>query len=106
MTTEQQRLVPRLVAITGSTAWFLANGLDAFSMLLAVQVGSRLPAMPFHPAESFLLYAGFRLLGTIAVWLAVMAVGNRWPALRGSGWSGLTALALVTAIGAWWRIYG
>ena len=106
MTAEQSGLVPRLVAITGSAAWVLANGLDVVSMLIAIQMGSRLPTMPFHPAESFLLYAGLRLLGTIAVWLAVLAIGRRWPALRGSTWSGLTALAQVTAIGAWWRISG
>ena len=106
MTAEQSGLLPRLVAITGSTAWVLANGLDVVSMLIAIQTGSRLPTMPFHPAESFLIYAGLRLLAAIAAWLAVLAIGRRWPALRASSWSGLTAFALVTAIGAWWRING
>ena len=106
MTKEPRVLIPCLVALTGSAAWILANGLDVLSMLIAIQMGARLPTMPLHPAESFLIYAGFRLLGTIAVWLVVLAVGRRWPALRGSGWSGLTAFALVTAIGAWWRING
>ncbi|MBN1641818.1 MAG: hypothetical protein JXA09_11330 [Anaerolineae bacterium] len=103
---ERSKLMSRLVAITGSVAWGLANGLDIISMLLAIQMGNRFPRMPFHPAESFLIYAGLRALGTIAVWLAALAVGRRWPTLRGSSWTGLTAFALVTAIAAWWRVYG
>jgi hypothetical protein len=101
---EGSKLIPRLVAVSGFTAWVVANGLDVLSMFSAIRTGARFALMPYHPAESFLLYAGFRLLGTIGVWLAIVVVGRRWPELRSSAWSALTAFALLTAIAAWWRV--
>jgi hypothetical protein len=103
--------VSRWTAITALLAWVLANGLDVFSVLWIVQEGGRLAlarsdVVYLHrPAEFFLIYAGMRFLGTLAVSLGVMSVSKRWPFLWRAAWGALTACALATAAGAWWRLY-
>ena len=66
-------------------AWALANALDVFSVLVLVQAGGRMVLARHHPAESFLIYAGLRLLGTLAVPLAVVSAGKRWPSVVAGG---------------------
>jgi hypothetical protein len=92
-------------SITSLLAWVLANGLDVFSVLILVQAGRRMVFARHHPAESFLVYAGLRLLGTMALPLAVAASSKRWPAASRAAWGALTACALATAAAAWWRLY-
>ena len=93
------------LSITAVAAWVLANGLDVLSALYSVRFGSTFALARYHPAEAFLIYAGMRLLGTMAVWLLVASVSRRWSSVSRIVWSALTACALVTAIAAWWRLY-
>ena len=98
--------VPRLLAATAMLTWALANGVDIFSVLFLVQTGGlALPVARLRPAEFFLAYAGLRLLGAIAVALAIPFVSKHWPAARSAAWSGLTAFSLVTTLAAWLRLY-
>jgi hypothetical protein len=83
----------------------LANGLDVLSVLFAVRFGNTFSFARNHPAEYFVIYAGVRLLGMLAVWLLTACVGKRWPSTSMTVWSALTACALVTSIAAWWRLY-
>jgi hypothetical protein len=92
-------------AITTLLAWVLANGLDVFSVLILVQSGGRLAFARFRPAESFVIYAGLRVLGTLAVSLGVVSASRRWPSVSRAAWGALTACALATAAAAWWRLY-
>jgi hypothetical protein len=101
----RERWISRWVSATAVVAWVLANGLDVVSMLFAVQFGGLLTFSRYHPAESFLIYAGMRLLGTLAVLLVVIWVSRRWSSMSSTVWSALTAGALVTALVAWWRLY-
>jgi len=97
--------VPRLLAATAVLTWVVANGMDVLSMQFAVQFGGlAFPTARLRPAEFLLIYAGFRLLGTIAVALAILFVLKYWPAVRSAAWSALTAFSLVTALAAWWRL--
>jgi hypothetical protein len=94
-----------MVAATAAITWVLANGVDLLSMLLLVQGGGVVyPSARLYPAEFFLLYTGFRVLGAIAVVLAVAFVAKHWPALRSSAWSALTAFSFVAALTAWLRL--
>jgi hypothetical protein len=93
------------VSLLSLLAWVLANGLDVLSVLALVRAGERMILARHHPAESFLLYAGFRFLGTLALPLAVLSVSKRWPSLSRAAWGALTACALATAAAAWWRLY-
>ena len=93
------------LSISAVAAWVLANGLDVLSVLFSVRFGNTVALARRHPAEAFLIYAGMRMLGTMAVWLLVVSVSRRWPSLSRIVWSALTAWALVTAIAAWWRLY-
>lgn len=86
-------------------AWVLANGLDVLSVLYVLQFGSVWSFVRYHPAESFLIYAGMRLLGTLCVILLVFWVAKRWPSVFRAAWGALTVCALMTAIAAWWRLY-
>jgi hypothetical protein len=90
---------------TSILAWGLANGLDVLSVLVLVQAGGRMAFARQHPAESFLIYAGLRLLGTAALPLAVASVGKRWPSLSRAAWGALTLCALATAAASWWRLH-
>jgi hypothetical protein len=92
-------------SITSLLAWVLANGLDVYSVLILVQAGRRMVFAQHHPAESFLIYAGLRLLGTMALPLAVVSSNRRWPSASRAAWGALTACALATAAAAWWRLY-
>jgi hypothetical protein len=92
-------------SVTSLLAWVLANVLDVFSVLVLVQGGGRMILARHHPAEAFLIYAGFRLLGTVALLLAVVSAGRRWPAMSRAVWGALTVCALATAAAAWWRLY-
>jgi hypothetical protein len=92
-------------AFTSHVAWILANVLDVYSVLLIVQSGRRLAYAPHHPAESFLIYAGLRALGTLAVSLGALSAGRHWPWSARAVWGALTACASVTAVAAWWRLY-
>ena len=91
--------------LTSHLAWILANVLDVYSVLHVVRSGARLAFAPHHPAESFLIYAGLRALGTLAVSLGVLSVGRYWPWSARAAWGALTACAGVTAVAAWWRLY-
>ena len=106
---KQKSWIPKLTVITAGVAWALANGLDMLSMLLFVQTGGQLALarqiMRCHPAEFIVLYAGMRLLGTLAVYLLVMFAEKHWPFTSQALWNALTACSLVTAVAAWWRIY-
>ncbi|HUT20186.1 MAG TPA: hypothetical protein VM366_13605 [Anaerolineae bacterium] len=104
---KQALWVPQLLAATAVLTWVLANGMDVLSMLFAMQLGGgfAFASARFRPAELFLIYAGFRLLGTIAVGLFVLFVLKYWPAVRSAAWSALTAFALVAALVAWWRLH-
>ena len=93
------------LAVTAVVGWVLANGLDVLSVFYSVRFGNTLVLTRYHPAEYFLIYAGMRLLGTLATWLLVVSVSKRWPFMSRIVWSALTACALVTAIAAWWRLY-
>jgi drug/metabolite transporter (DMT)-like permease len=93
------------MAVTSVLAWALANILDVYTVLVLVQTGGRLALFPHHPAESFLIYAGLRLLLTLAFPLGVLLVSRRWPWTSKVIWNALTAGALVTAVAAWWRLY-
>ncbi len=93
------------LAVTAVVAWVLANGLDVLSVLYSVRFGNTFVFARYHPAEYFLIYAGMRFLGTLAVWLLVVSASKRWPYMSRIAWSALTACALVTAIAAWWRLY-
>jgi hypothetical protein len=86
-------------------AWVLANVLDVLSVLALVRGGGRMVFARYHPAESFLLYAGLRFLGTLALPLALLSIGRRWPSTSRAAWGALTACALATAAAAWWRLY-
>jgi hypothetical protein len=92
-------------SITSLLAWVLANGLDVFSVLILVQAGRQMVLARHHPAESFLVYAGLRLLGTMALPLAVVSSSKHWPSASRAAWGTLTACALATAVAAWWRLY-
>ena len=92
-------------AFTSHVAWVLANALDVYSVLFLVQSGGRLAFAPHRPAESFLIYAGLRVLGTLAVSLGVLSVSRRWPWAARAAWGALTACAGVTAVAAWLRLY-
>ena len=92
-------------AFTSHMVWILANALDVYSVLCFVQSGGRLAFAPHHPAESFLIYAGLRVLGTLAVSLGVLSVSQRWPWAARAAWGALTACSLVTAVAAWWRLF-
>ena len=94
------------VPVTSLLAWVLANGLDILGILVLVQEGGRTALAPRHPAEGFLIYAGLRLLGTLALPLAVVSTGRHWPSASRAAWGALTVCALATAAGAWWRLYG
>lgn len=85
-------------------AWGLSNGLDVLSVLFAIRLGG-FPLARYHPSEFFLIYAGMRLLGTLAVTLVVALVNKHWSSLSRTVWSALTACALMTAIVAWWRLH-
>jgi hypothetical protein len=101
----QEERTSRWLSVTAVIGWVLANGLDVLSALFAVQFGKVFPFARNHPAEYFVIYAGIRLLGTLAVWLLAAAAGRRWSSLSTTVWSALTACALATAIAAWWRLY-
>ena len=92
-------------AVTALVAWVLANGLEIFSVFFSMQLGGQLGFVRYHQAEYFLLYAGMRMLGTLAVCLLVLFVSRRWPGTSKTVWSTLTFCALVTAVFAWWRLY-
>ena len=92
-------------AATSLLAWLLANALDVFSVLVLVQAGGRMAIARHHPAESFLIYAGLRFLGTAALPLVVVSAGRRWPSVSRAAWGALTVCALATAAAAWWRLY-
>ncbi len=90
-------------AVVAGIAWGLANGLDILSALLATQHGGR-RAAAFHPAESWLFYAGLRVLATLALYLLIVWVSRQRQSLFGVAWTNLTVCALVTAVIAWWRL--
>ena len=100
----RERLLIWGVAVTGVVAWVLANGLDVISALLMVRLGGAFAFSRYHRAEFFMIDAGMRLLGTLAVWLLVALVNKHWPSVSRIAWSTLTACALVTATAAWWRL--
>jgi hypothetical protein len=83
----------------------LANGLDVLSVLYVLQFGSAWSFVRYHPAESFLIYAGMRLLGTLGVLLLAIWVTKHWTSAFRTAWGALTVCALATAIAAWWRLY-
>jgi hypothetical protein len=95
----------RWLAATATGGWLLANGLDVLGVLFAVRYGNAFMFARHHAAAYFLIYAGMRLLGTLAVWLLAASVGKRWSEVSTTVWSALTACALVTAVAAWWRLY-
>ena len=101
----RQALVSSAIAGSAAVAWVLANGLDVLSVLYVLQFGSAWSFVRYHPAESFLIYAGMRLLGTLGVILLVVWVTKRWRSVFRTAWGALTVCALVTAIAAWWRLY-
>jgi hypothetical protein len=106
MTVNRQRAwVSNAIAGSSITAWFLANGLDILSVLYGLQFGGSWSFLRYHPAESFLIYAGLRLLGTLAIVLLVVWITKRWASVFRAAWGGLTVCALTTAIAAWWRLY-
>jgi hypothetical protein len=86
-------------------AWVLANLLDVFSVLAMVQDGARMVWARHHPAEAFVIYGLFRLLIALAVPLGAASASRRWPWVARTAWGMLTLGALVTAAGAWWRLY-
>jgi hypothetical protein len=104
----QKDWITKLTATTAVVAWALANGLDVVSMSLFVQAGGQLvfasQIMRQHPAEFVMLYAGMRVLGTLAVYLLVTFAQKQWPLLSQTLWSVLTACSLATAVAAWWRV--
>jgi len=91
-------------AAVAGIAWALANGLDILSMLAAIQNGERLATAALHPAESWLFYAGLRILATLALYLLTVRVSRRRQSLFGVAWTSLTVCSLVTAVIAWWRL--
>jgi hypothetical protein len=96
----------RSLVVSAVVTWVLANGVDLLSMLYAVQMGEvTFRNARLGSAEFYLVYAGFRLLGTMAVGLAIGFVSKHWPTVRSTAWSALTAFSLVTAFTAWWRLY-
>ncbi len=101
----RQAWVSSAIAGSAATAWILANGLDVLSVLYVLQFGSTWSFVRYHPAESFLVYAGMRLLGTLGVLLLTIWVIKRWTSVFRTAWGALTVWALVTAIAAWWRLY-
>jgi hypothetical protein len=92
-------------AVTSVLAWVLANGLDLLSITLAIQSGNRFAFGRPRPAEWFVVYAGLRVLLTLAACLMAAYVSKRWSSSSRAVWAVLTALALVTAVAAWWRLY-
>ncbi len=86
-------------------AWMMANLLDVFSVLAMVQDGGRMVWARHRPAEVFVIYGLLRLLLTLAVALGVASAARRWPRMARAVWGALTVCALVTAAGAWWRLY-
>jgi hypothetical protein len=94
-----------LVSVTSLLAWVLANGLDVLSVLVFLQNGGQMVFARYHPAEGFLIYAGLRALGTMALPLAVVSAGTRWPSASRAAWGAMTMCALGTAVAAWWRLY-
>jgi hypothetical protein len=86
-------------------AWTLANGLDVLSVLVVVRAGGRMAWVRYHPAEWFLVYAGLRFLGTLALALVVLSVSRRWPSASRPMWWALTVCALATVAAAWWRLH-
>lgn len=93
--------------VTALLAWLLANGLDILTMLLMARSGLQLllfGGMMLHrPAEFFLLYAGMRLLLTLAVGLLALWADKHWPVAAVVLWNVLTFCSLVTAVLAWLR---
>ncbi len=102
--TRREVWAARWVAVTAIVAWGLSNGLDVISVLFAIRFGG-IPGARYHPSEFFLIYAGMRLLGTLAVILVVAFVNRHWASVSRTVWSALTACALMTAIVAWWRLH-
>ena len=83
----------------------LANGLDVFSVLLAVQMGSRPLILTHHAAEYLMIYAGMRLLGALALALLVIWLKRHCPSWSRAIWGGLTVCSVATALFAWLRLY-
>jgi len=83
----------------------LANGLDVFSVLFIVQMGSRPVLVTHHVAEYFVIYAGMRLLGALALALFTVWLDKRCPSWSRAIWSTLTVCSLATAVFAWLRLY-
>ena len=106
---KERRWMSTLTIITAAIAWLLANGLDVVSMFIFVQLGGRLTlasgTMLRHPVEFVLLYAGIRLLGTLAGCLGAAFAGKHWPAAAQVFWNALTVCAMITAVIAWLRLY-
>jgi hypothetical protein len=98
----------KLTMITAIIAWVLANGLDVLSVFFFLQQGGQLALVDLvarsHPTELALIYAGMRLLATLAVCLFVTLVEKHWSSAAQAFWSALTVLALITAVAAWLRI--
>jgi len=94
----------RWTAITSLVAWALANGLDVATALFVVQSGFRFAFAHHYPGEVLIIYAGLRLLGTMAVGLMALCVVKRWPQVARLAWGLLTVCAIATAAGAWLRV--
>jgi hypothetical protein len=101
----QSKRLAYAMAATSVLAWVLANVLDVYTVFVLVRTGRRLALFPLHPAEAFLIYAGLRLLLTLAFPLGVLLVSHRWPWTSKAIWNALTAGALATVAAAWWRLY-
>jgi hypothetical protein len=101
-------IVP-FTTITAVIAWALANGLDVISMSWFVREGGQLilgrQIIRHHPAEFVVLYAGMRMLGTLAVYLSALFIEKHWPSISQTLWGTLTACSLMTAVVAWWRVW-
>lgn len=92
-------------AIAGAIAWGLANGLDVYTLFAVLQQGAQLVVGRHHPAEYLIIYAGLRLLGALAVYLAVLLANRLWPANSRAAWGALTGCTTITTALALWRLY-
>jgi hypothetical protein len=101
----QKRIVLWASRLASLAAWALANGFDVLSVLVVVRTDGRMAWTRHHPAEWFLVYAGLRFLGTLALALAALSVSRHWPSVSRSTWWALTVCALATVAAAWWRLH-
>lgn len=104
----KSRFFRLLIIVIALVTWTLANGLDIVSMFLFIRLGYR-PLLSnslvgLHPVEFVLLYAGLRVLGTIAAGLMALWVEKHWSPKTSAFWAALIVAALLTALFAWLRL--